>query len=59
MRVIHIMSDGSTRDSVEGLTVSYEKNRALYSIIQNIHNGDLRYENKKNNTSCFNARNCG
>lgn len=51
MKIVHIMSDGSVRDSVEGLTVSYEKNKGLYQIIDSIHNGDKRYEKDFRNSN--------
>ena len=38
--IIHIMSDGTVRDSVAGLVVPYEKNRTVYEIVNSIAKGE-------------------
>ena len=34
--IIHIMSDGSRRDSIEGVVVPLKSHQTLYHIIENI-----------------------
>lgn len=50
MKIIHIMSDGSVRDSIEGLIVSAEKNTILYKIIDEINKGVKNNERNNGNS---------
>ena len=38
--IIHIMSDGTVRDSVAGLVVPYDKNRIVYEIVNSMVKGE-------------------
>lgn len=48
MKIIHIMKDGSVRDSVKDLKVSYKLNETVYKIIDSINKG-VNYESNSKN----------
>lgn len=44
MKIIHIMKDGTTRDSIEGMVVSITDNREVYAILNELNKEVLRNE---------------
>lgn len=47
MTITHVMSDGSVRDSVEGVKIAFAKNKNVYNII--INSWRRNYEDKQKN----------
>lgn len=50
MRIVHIMKDGSVRDSIEGMVVPLETNEAVYDIIKGMNKRGIHNEKKENIT---------
>lgn len=44
MKIIHVMADGSVRDSVEGIVIKDER---FYEILKNIQQKKLHKEKRK------------
>lgn len=44
IKIIHIMADGSIRDTMKGVTVPYEQTKLAYELLEEIK------ENKKRNS---------
>ena len=45
MKIIHIMKDGSTRDSIDGVELSISDNREVYAILNELNREVRQYEN--------------
>lgn len=48
MKIHHIMKDGTTRDSIEGMVISITENREVYAILNELNKEVHR--NEKQNT---------
>lgn len=37
MRIIHIMKDGTIRESIDGVVVPFRENKPVYDILKGLH----------------------
>lgn len=47
MRIIHIMKDGTIRDSIDGVVVPFRENKPVYDILKGLHKRGIHNEQKK------------